>query len=132
MNINEPESETAYHVAPLDLRPLEIDKQGGFQTGSLEVIEALSKMFFREAIDTFELHHKAVLDDNVREVLSDAEPLVRNGVGDLTPRREPTCRQLADHSALVNPFQKPAPQRIRDLVGSPDRDLNQFTFINGL
>jgi hypothetical protein len=135
MNVNERESETADDAAPFDLGALKIDKQRRGEARSLQVIQALRKMLLREPLDALALDHESFLDHDVREVFTDTAALVHHGVGNLALYRKTTRHQLTDHGALIDLFQKPAPQRIRDFISSPDRDLNQFTFIqfiNGL
>ncbi len=130
MNVNERESETADDSAPFNFGALEINKQRRFKSGCLEVIQALREMFFREPIHTLELDNELILHHQVRKVLSHAEALGQHGIGHLPPNGKSARGQLANHGTLINLLKKPAAQRIRNLVGSPDRSLNQFTFIH--
>ena len=75
MNTNGHESPVD-DALPLDLGFLKVDEQSQPKVGGLKVIDALSHMFVREAVDTLQFDEQTVFSNEVGHVIADTMSFV--------------------------------------------------------
>jgi hypothetical protein len=134
MDANERELDIVYDSFPLDLGALKIEKERDLHPGRFQIIDALRHVLFRKLFRALQFDDQPVVNDEIRKIFAHQASLVQDRIGDLTSHRSFPELQLPLHGSFINLFEEPAPQSIRDFVGSPDDVRNQqfkrFAFIS--
>lgn len=125
MDANERESKIKNDAPPLHLRPLEVDEERDSQAGCFQVIDTLSHVLRAKLFNTLQLHNKSFFDNQIRKVFSDERSFVHYGIGSLLHHRFTTQDQFLRQRSLVDFFQEPTSQGVRDLIRSSDNFFNQ-------
>jgi hypothetical protein len=86
---------------------VEVDQQSNTLAGELQVCEQLCLMHRQYTLDRFELNQNFIRDDEVDAVFSSGlDTFVRDGVFDLTAKRNVLQAQFLAHAFLVNRFEE--------------------------
>src|SRR3954452_23543270 len=79
------------------------------------MVETLGGVLAGKAFGTFQFHHKCVLDQEIREILSHRMPLVDNSHRGFSGSPDAAEAQLSKQGTLVNLLEEPGAQRVGDL-----------------
>ena len=95
---------------PLDFWLLEIDEKTDGAAGGTQIVETLRSVLAGEPIDTFQLDHQHVFDEEIRKVLSGRVALVgdcKRGFGDRRGCREGRVLSAAPAGRLSREIRHP-------------------------
>ena len=115
---------------PLNFRVLKINKEGGWEPGGGQVVDALREMLIRERLDAFQFDNQPTFNYQVGKIRADHLALVKHGMRSLSPYAPSAQYQFIEHRSLIHLLQEPTPQGVRNLVSGSHHVGNHFTFIH--
>ena len=103
-------------------------------TGSSQIVETLRSVFASKPLDTFQLDHQRVFDEDIGKVFSNRVAFVGYCKRSLGSSSDATKAEFPKQRALVDFFEETAAQRVGDLKDSAEHALGQqikSAFIGG-
>ncbi len=108
---------------------LEVEKQGGFQAGDVEVSEHLCDVAFVEGGDDFGVHDDGVGDDQIGNEGADVLAVVVDLEVLLAFAGETLFLELDDEGSLVKFFVETGLERVQNGVGGSDDFFGDFGIV---
>ena len=113
------------NTLPFDFGLPEIDAQTESPAGGAQVVEALRSVFVGETLDTFQLDHQHVFNQDIGEVLPDVVAFVCYGKRSLGCSPDATKAEFCEQSTFVDSFEESRAKGVRDLKHSAEHALCQ-------